>query len=70
MDDKDVLFSSRLYPYFYVKIPEKWKSSKVDKFMDFVKTKVWGKYQYGLIDYDVVSNMLLVTADANFKFID
>ena len=72
MDDKDVFVQVQDYtPYFYLKIPDKWKKGKVDNFMEFVKSKVWGKYRYGLIDYDIVSRHVAwgFTADANFKFV-
>ena len=55
LDDKSVYVKVQEFtPYFYVKIPDKWKTKKIDYFVDHIKSKVWGKYKNGLINYDVV----------------
>lgn len=42
-------------PYFFVEIPEYWKSSHVTKFIRVLEKKVWSKFKDSLVSYKVVS---------------
>ncbi|VVU94693.1 DNA polymerase family B [seawater metagenome] len=71
-DDKSVYVKVLDYtPYFYVKIPDKWNTNKVNLFVEYIKEKVWGKYKNSLLDYDIVTRHIAFgfTAGKLFKFI-
>ena len=40
-------------PYFYVDIPDNWNDSHVDKFVNYIKNKVYYKYRDNLVAYDI-----------------
>ena len=58
-------------PYFFVEIPRSWKKQDASKFINFIKSKTYGKYQSSLIEYDIVKKHRLYgfTAGKRFKFI-
>ena len=58
-------------PYFFVEIPRSWKKIHAHKFVNFIKTKTYGKYQNALIEFDIVKKHRLYgfTAGKRFKFI-
>lgn len=58
-------------PYFFVEIPKSWKKQHANKFINFIKSKTYGKYQSSLIEYDIVKKHRLYgfTAGKRFKFI-
>ena len=58
-------------PYFFVEIPKDWKDASIKRFIDYVKTKVYGKHVNNLIAYDVVKKHKLYgfTAGKKFKFL-
>ena len=58
-------------PYFFVEIPRSWKDMHVNKFINFIKSKTYGKYQSSLIKFDIVKKHRLYgfTAGKRFKFV-
>jgi DNA polymerase elongation subunit (family B) len=59
-NDKSVYLRITDYtPYFFVEIPTSWKIGHVDKFIKYIKTKVYYKFKEGLIDYDIVKRKKL-----------
>ena len=72
IDEKSVYLRITEYtPYFFVEIPKRWKEFEIKKFMYYVNSKVYGKYQNSIISYDVVKKHKLYgfTAGKRFKFI-
>ena len=58
-------------PYFFVEIPRSWKKLHVDRFVNFIKTKTYGRHQTGLVGHDIVKKHRLYgfTAGKRFKFV-
>ena len=58
-------------PYFFVEIPKSWKKMHATKFVNFIKSKTYGKYQNALIEYDIQKKHRLYgfTAGKRFKFL-
>lgn len=71
-DDKSVSLKITGYtPFFFVEIPGHWKDTAIKRFIDYVKTKVYGKHVNNLIAYDTVKKHKLYgfTAGKKFKFL-
>lgn len=58
-------------PFFYVEIPRAWKTAHTDKFIKYIKNKVWFKYKEGLIAHDIVKRKKLYgfRAGKRYKFL-
>ena len=41
-------------PYFFVEIPKNWQPSIISRFVNYIKSKMYGKYKNSLIAHDVV----------------
>ena len=71
-EGKSVFLKIKGYtPFFFVEIPSTWKESSIKRFIDYIKTKVYGKHVNNLIAYDVVKKHKLYgfTAGKKFKFL-
>lgn len=71
-DDKSVYLKiTDFTPYFFVEIPKTWEDRSVKKFIDYITSKVYGKYKCTLINYDVVKKRKFYgfTAGKKFKFL-
>ena len=71
-DDKSVYLKiTEFTPYFFVEIPKAWDDGSVKRFIDYVKSKVYGKYKCTLINYDILKKRKFYgfTAGKKFKFI-
>ena len=71
-NDKSVYLRVLNYtPFFYVEVPKLWKSSHIDKFIKYIKNKVYYKYKDGLIAYDTVKRKKLYgfRAGKRYKFV-
>jgi DNA polymerase elongation subunit (family B) len=58
-------------PYFYVKIPSKWKKIEVSKFIESIKNKLNGnmkKFRTSLVDYKIVKKMIFRGFNNNDKY--
>jgi len=58
-------------PYFFVEIPKNWQPSIISRFVNYIKSKMYGKYKNSLIAHDVVKRHKLYgfTAGKRFKFL-
>ena len=58
-------------PFFYVEIPREWTISHTDKFIKYVKNKVYYKFKDALIGYDIVKRkkMYGFRAGKRYKFL-
>jgi len=58
-------------PFFYVLYPQEWKKSKVSKFIDYWKSKVFFIYKESLVNYKIVKKKKFrgFTNNQEFKFI-
>ena len=71
-DDKSVYLKiTGFTPYFFVEIPRSWRKVQVSRFVNFIKTKTYGKYQSALIAHDIQKKHRLYgfTAGKRFKFV-
>ncbi len=58
-------------PFFYVEIPRKWNEFHINKFLNYIKNKTYGKFRNSIIAHDTVKKYKLYgfTAGKRFKFL-
>ena len=55
-------------PFFYVKIPDTWKSPHIKKFVEHIKEKIGNYYKDSLVDYKHVTKKTLYWFDNDTKY--
>ena len=70
-DDKSLYLKINGFtPFFFVEIPKKWNEYHVNKFLNYIKNKTYGRFKNSILAYDVQKKknymVLLLEKDLSF----